>query len=379
MRSFAKMGSLPLVLLATGCLVLGCGDDTELGSGGGGPGSGGSPATGGGGATSTGGSGAGGGGGAIYVPTPEDVGFVPLNAVPPGEQILYNDWSFPDQVKSMAPDGSGATPIFSIYRVWAMTVSRAGDRIAFSCGDPEQEEHYGITLGDAIQHTWLYEMASESITPIAYGNINDECHHFGPGDTHLYLCRRYDFVYEPPEPPSYFGYRIGRIELSALADPSMGFSWLVPESADFTLHPQVVASEMYFDRVVIQGASQHRSIERLALPSGTPELVRDAAYAPRLSPDGTRLLYADATQGSALFVADLEGENPTLVAAANGTSPSWSPDGTRIAYLLWANAVACAHVEVVNADGSTANDPERIVDCALTGENITELAWFVRP
>ena len=43
------------------------------------------------------------------------------------------------------------------HRVWSMAASRAGDRIAFSCADKLQEKRYGITIGDAIQNTWMYD------------------------------------------------------------------------------------------------------------------------------------------------------------------------------------------------------------------------------
>lgn len=351
----------------------GCDDETTSTSGGGGSsdGGGGSSAT-----TTVGTGGMGGsggaGGGEIYIPTADDIDFTPAAAIPTGEQILFNDWSFPDRLLSMEPDGSNAIEIFSVYRIWSMGVSRAGDRLAFSAGDSEQEAHYGITIGDAIQHTFVYDFATESVEVAAYGNINDECHHYGPNDTAIYLCRRYDFTPEG----TYGGYRLGVI---TAADQS--FEFLVPEEPMvFTLSPQVTAdgSEMYFGRIQIMGAQQQRSIGKIALPDGTPELVRGNAYRPLLSPDGTRYLYADSSQGSALYASDLDGQNQVLVSDLAGTNAAYSPDGTQVAFLVHDNAANCSMIHVAATDGSQSADPPIIRDCATTGEFITELAWFVR-
>ena len=309
-----------------------------------------------------------------YVPTPEDVGFTPMAEVPRGEQILYNDWSLPDQVKSMAPDGSGVVTIFSVYRVWSMGVSRARDRLAFACGDPLQLDHYGVSLGDAIQNTFIYDFDSQAVVPVGCGNVNDECHHFGPGDEDLYVCRRHDFAADPPfDNP----YRIGRLT------PHLGaFEWLTAdEPMQHALNPQVTAdgSNMWFSLVTVSGGTQSRSILRVALPDGAPEQMFADAYRPKLSPDGERILFADVNQQSSLFSARLDGSDLRPLVNKNGTSASWSPDGQRVAYLIWDDAAVCAHVEVVMSDGSQADSPTRIVDCSQTGESITNLAWFVRP
>jgi TolB protein len=53
-----------------------------------------------------------------------------------------------------------------------------------------------------------------------------------------------------------------------------------------------------------------------------------AGYAPSWSPDGRRLAFTD---GSTLFVADVDGTNRRTL-SPNGYEPAWSPDGTLIAY-----------------------------------------------
>jgi hypothetical protein len=351
-------------------LVIACGTDEQTSSSStsqsGGAGGGGEPSC-----EPVGGGGSGDGGG--FVPSAESIAFAAVAAVPSGEQILYNTWSFPDEVKSMRPDGTGAATIFRANRVWSLGVGGGGTRLAFSSADPEQEAHYGITLGDAIQHTFLYDFASQTVTPVAWGNINDECHTFTRHDTALWLCRRYDFAADN----SSKGYRIGRLDLC-----NLGFEWITEEEPmTFTLRPQPTAgeAELFYDRIEVMPGMQHASIRRRGLPTGAPQLVHDQASGVRLSPDGARFVYGDATQQSSLFVANVDGSGAMLVAAVPGRPAEWSPDGSRIAYLLWDDAVACSHVEIVAADGSQAQSPTRIVDCAQTGESITELAWVVVP
>jgi len=351
-------------------LACGCGDDGEEGAGG-----------------------AGGGDGVVcedsptgpieeacpagaYVPTPESGLFSSLGEVPPGEQILFNDWQVPDKVLSMAPDGSNVVDIFTVHRVWSMGVSRAGDKLAFACGDPEQEQNYGINLGDAIQLVWIYDFATQSIELEGCGAVNDECLHFGPRDDRLYTCRRHDFVQEGTNWVNQ-GYHIGAFE-----PDGGGYSWRLTNSdrAFLYLNPTVTPDgcELWFSEVVWQGSSQTRSIQKMTLPGGTPQLVREQAHRPKLSPDGTRYVFADTTQQGALFIADVDGSNVTRI-AGDGTSATFSPDGTKIAYTVFDSALNCSHVEIVATDGSQADAPIRIRDCGQSGEFITDLAWFVRP
>ncbi len=362
---------------ALALLALGCDDEPTTNGPTAGAGGTGNTSQGGGGSGGQGGVGAAGGsGGTEYVPTPADIGFTPNSPIPSGEQILYNDWAIPDSLMSMAPDGSNAIEIFSVFRVWSMGAARGGDMLAFSAGDPNQEEHYGLTLGDAIQHSWLYDFATETISLVAYGNINDECHHFGPGDDTVFVCRRYDFHFEDP----YWlndGYRIARIDLT---DHSSTF---ITEDVEqqLHLHPQVTpdGSELWFTLIQISGTSQHRSIMKMTLPSGTPTLVRDLASAVHLSPDGTRYLYADTAQQSVVYASDLDGQNEVLVANTAGTRAIFSPDGSQVVYLQRDSGNNCQHIDVVAADGSQADAATRLRDCAQSGEFITQLAWIVAP
>jgi YD repeat-containing protein len=66
-------------------------------------------------------------------------------------------------------------------------------------------------------------------------------------------------------------------------------------------------------------------------------LINDGArnYHPRLSPDGTRVAFDSDREGErAVYVADRDGTGITRVSGAGYAAvPSWSPDGTRLAFI----------------------------------------------
>jgi WD40-like Beta Propeller Repeat len=309
-------------------------------------------------------------------PTPADIQFQATNPIPSGELLLFNDWNAsPNTVSSVTLDGQTTTEIFRAYSVWSMGVSRGNDRIAFSCGDPNQEQNYGIATGSAIQHTWMYDVAAQSVEVLAYGNINDECHTFGPGDERLYLCRRYEF----DAAGGFKGYRIGAIDLA-----TNDFEFLTPEQPMiFTLHPQPTPdeSEMYYSLIDIPASPPGgvRSIRKQSLPSGTDVPIRAEADAPLLSPDGSRYLYRNYLDNGTLWSSSIDGQTTHQVVASRITEPVWSPDGTRVAFLLPHDTLNCDHIYVAAADGSQADNPVQVRDCAVGGEYITELDWIVVP
>ena len=307
-------------------------------------------------------------------PTADSIQFKVLAPLPQGEQLLFNEWgASPNKLFSMTPDGAVTTPVLQALRIWSFGVSHDASRIAFSCADPDQQAHFGITMGDAIQHTWLFDTATQVPELLAYGNLNDECHVFGPGDTTLYVCRRYDF----DDLGHFKGWRIGKI------DPSTkDFAFLTPDLPNtYDLFPQPLPDgiSLLFGRIELQGTKQNPSVLQMSLPDGTPTTLRTDGGRPALSPDGTRYVYQNSADAHTLYSSKLDGTDPVKVTNAQASEPAWSPDGASIAYLVWDNAAGCSHLDVVASDGSEAAAPKRLRDCSLTGDFMTQLAWVVRP
>jgi hypothetical protein len=320
--------------------------------------------------------------GAPWVPTSADIDFAAVNPLPSGEQILYNDWSpSPNRLYSMTPDGSTTVEVFRAYRIWSMGVARARDQIAFASGYPleVQAEHYALpTLGDAIQHTYLYDAATQTAQVVAYGSINDECHTFGPSDATLYVTRRYDFQASCDGWDILYtnrGYRIGRMDL-----PGGAFTFLTPDvDLDFALSPQPTAdgNTLFYARIQIAGSTQTRTIMKMALPAGAPELWKDKAAFPVLSPDGSKLAYQNWDDQYTLYVANADGSQATRIAnRQNASEAVFSPDGTQVAFLFDEQDGCC--IEAVKSDGTEVNTPRCLKNCTAGNEFITELDWITR-
>ncbi len=88
-----------------------------------------------------------------------------------------------------------------------------------------------------------------------------------------------------------------------------------------------------------QGNSFKYTLERMAYPDGKPEVIVPDAIWPKISPDGTKLLYLkfDTTQFTqTLFISDLDGQNSQAV-LPNNDFPSvdaqfFAPDGQTIIF-----------------------------------------------
>jgi len=316
------------------------------------------------------------GGPQVPIPDAKSIEFAAKSKLPAGDSIVFNDWnSQPNAVWAIKPDGTAPTEIFRARRVWAMGASRSGNAIAFSSEDPFAEQRYGITISDAIQQTWIYDDATQAVRFSGIGNVNDECHHFAPGDTALWVCRRYDFANGGANK----GWRLGRMDPTTFA-----FTFETPEEAagKYVLAPQVTpdGKTLYYYRIeVTPPNTQTYTIVKRALPSGAPEVVRDKAGRLALSPDGQTMAYVDYGAGRAVMVARVDGTGtPVKITNAEGSRLTFSPDGTQVAYLADDKAANCQHIDVVAADGSTAATPVRVHDCAKAKDFITQLAWIRR-
>jgi len=81
------------------------------------------------------------------------------------------------------------------------------------------------------------------------------------------------------------------------------------------------------------------AIERLVYPNGKPETIVEDAFWPRLSPDGSKLIYItynSASFSNALYVSDADGKNPTQILPSETFSavdaPLFSPDGKSVLF-----------------------------------------------
>lgn len=318
------------------------------------------------------GGGAGAAGAGVPAVSAAEIGYDSKTALPSGQSILFNDWaSTPNRVLAMTPDGATVTEVFAAARVWSMGVSHKVDRIAFSSADPQQQAHYGVTTGDAIQNTWMYDVATTGVELMCGGNVNDECHAFSPDDKLLYVCRRAGFA-DGASPPSY---ALARVDTSTRVAEQL----TEPSPTSLALHPQPLPGDqtVLYTEVTLSGTKQSRAIRALDLATKKSTEVRAGASLGSVSADGTRYVFTDTAKGG-LWVAPIAGGAAVQVTADAGTSAKFSPDGGKIVYLLDDKAGNCSHVMVVPTDGSGKGAPTKVRDCVTSKEFITQLAWVVR-
>lgn len=271
---------------------------------------------------------------------------------------------------ALSTDGLTTTEIFRAYRVWSMGLSHDGKTLAFASGDPKQDLHFGIDVGDAIQHTFVYDTTTQQAALLAHGNINDECHTFSPNDDAVYVCRRTDFQANGQSKT----YRVGKITLATKA-----FDWITDENESAAaLHPQPTPDGLgliYTNAPVPTGP---RSI--LFHPfAGAESLLHGMASAPVLNTAGTRYLYQDMSDMGALHEVGIDGMGDVEVAVERSSMVVRSFDGQDAYFLVYDDAHGCSSIDRAKLDGSEAATPERVYDCATEGRFITELAFVHKP
>ena len=305
---------------------------------------------------------------------PADIGFEEVDPPLPGECIYYGVWGSTgtDSVEMISPDGLATGTRFRVDRLWSFGVAHDGATIAFSSADPFQEEHFGVTIGDAIQFTWLFAPDAEPVQ-ITSGNINDECHLFSDDDQTLYLCRRASFWQEIVDDTFEFGNDPYRILTHALGSGEE--TWLTP-LVEYTsdIGPAVMTGgDILFWR---QEPDLDQGLWRMHGDGSSVEEVRGGATNPVVSPSGD--LVAFRQEWSMLVVApadDLLGGTVIL-----DTEPqffygfSFSPDETRLAYLLGHDGASCSDLWVADVDGS---DPSMLLDCVVEGVFTSGVEWVV--
>jgi TolB protein len=102
-------------------------------------------------------------------------------------------------------------------------------------------------------------------------------------------------------------------------------------------------------------AYSNETIHARALDGGKPARLAQGSW-PDISPDGTKVAYnteSAKTMERHIAVADIAADKSTIfrgIPSDNNHSPTWSPDGRKIAFYIYANNDW--HIGLVNADGT---------------------------
>jgi hypothetical protein len=306
----------------------------------------------------------------VFWLTPDDIDFQEVDAPLPGECIYYGVWGGTDSLEMISPDGLTSGTRFTANRIWSFGVAHDGVTVAFSSVDPSEEEHWGLTIGDAIQYTWLFAPGEQPVQ-ITAGNINDEGQLFSADDKTLYLCRRANFWQEVVDDTLSIGndpYRVLTHDLGSAEE-----TWITPLVENVNdIGPAVLPDgDILFWR---QNPDFSQELMRMSGNGSDITSVLDGATGPVVSPGGD--LVAFRQSWSALVIApadDLLG-GTTVVDGGDQFfyGISFSPDQTRIAYLLGHAGYSCSDLWVADVDGS---DPMMLADCVADSVFPVGLEW----
>jgi len=140
--------------------------------------------------------------------------------------------------------------------------------------------------------------------------------------------------------------------------------------------PSGTAGTMVF--VALDGTARHLYLMQVdaAGIGGSPRRLtadaQDETY-PSWSPDGSRLAYQGDLDGSAIYVINADGSDEQRLSPTPGldVTPSWSADGSKIIYARLysaphANVPSRTDIRIMNADGS--DDHAILVDTVFSVE-----------
>ena len=176
------------------------------------------------------------------------------------------------------------------------------------------------------------------------------------------------------DPTGVYVREIASGEMRALEVPQGGgvipTSWY-PDST----HVLLSARELN-DGVESVAPRKDRSVWRVSILGGLPQLVLQSAYEGSVSPDGSQIAFlrGDGYDGRQIWVADADGQNahalmPSSEAERVVSNLSWSPRGQRLAYLRIAEPEEISSLETMDVQ-------TRSVTVIKSGVRFASSTWW---
>jgi hypothetical protein len=247
--------------------------------------------------------------------------------------------------------------------------------LAFSSADPDQESDYGVTLGDAIQYTWIFEPGKEP-RQLTNGNINDECHSFIENDGKLLMCRRANFFQCEKGGSTVWGndpYRILTVDVATGEEHFL--SGMNPDVMEIGPQLRNDGTIIYW-RNELKSGKFVQSLMKMNGDGGGVEYLHEGWTAPRLSRDRTKVLFR-AKQWTQIFLSPADDfSSPQLVIDGAGSRLSkydFSPDMKYVVYSKPHPSANCDDIYTAQLPGGA--NQTLIMDCVKTGKNVVGLQW----